>query len=164
MWTELIVQHGATQLAALHSDPAAVRTLLMLFAISDETCSGMGWDGGIGTSIFTAVVLLNLAGSATDPIRLQYLPRSLCGMVSPDAAVVLPKSITSSVGCTIRSLSHYFALLPPKTLLPDMEAGQPSLRTRQHGYRLDKHGSNPSCHLNFLLTWPAATCFLKNGR
>lgn len=42
-----------------------------------------------------------------------HLPLSLCSKVSPDMAVVLPKSITASVGCTIRSLSHYLALLPP---------------------------------------------------
>jgi hypothetical protein len=28
-------------------------------------------------------------------------------------AVVLPKSITASVGCTVSFLNHYLALLPP---------------------------------------------------
>jgi hypothetical protein len=117
LWTELIVRHSGTPLDALDSDPIAVRVLLKLFAIADETCAGMGWDGGKESSIFALVALFNLTGAASDPIRLPYGSRSLCGMVSPDAAVVLPKSITSSVGCTVRSLSHYLALLPPKTVI-----------------------------------------------
>lgn len=34
----------------------------------------------------------------------------------PDVACVLPKSRTASVGCTLRSLSHNLALLPPRGL------------------------------------------------
>lgn len=48
---------------------------------------------------------------------LRHLPTSFCVMVPPDLAVVLPKSLTPSVGCTVRSLSHYLALLPPSTIL-----------------------------------------------
>lgn len=134
LWTELIIGHGGMTLESLHSDPVAVRVLLKLFAIADETCAGMGWDGGKESSIFTLVALFNLTGAAPDPIRLPYGSRSLCGMVSPDAAVVLPKSITSSVGCTLRSLSHNLALLPPKTVIC------PSWRMasiRRSGPRLD---------------------------
>lgn len=35
---------------------------------------------------------------------------------SPDVACVLPKSRTAGVGCTLRSLSHNLALLPPRGL------------------------------------------------
>jgi hypothetical protein len=41
----------------------------------------------------------------------------MCVRIPPDQAIVLPKSITSSVGCTIRSLSHHLALLPPVSVL-----------------------------------------------
>ncbi len=44
---------------------------------------------------------------------LPFLPESLCWMVPPSEACVQPKTITPSVGCTLRSLSHHLALLPP---------------------------------------------------
>jgi hypothetical protein len=119
LWTTLVTSFGATPMSQVCSSPALVKTLLMLFAIADEVSVGMGWDvewkGENDTNIFASIVLLNLAGKT--PLALPYLPYSLCGMVSPEAAIVLPKSITSSVGCTIRSLSHYLALLPPKTVI-----------------------------------------------
>jgi hypothetical protein len=45
------------------------------------------------------------------------LPTSFCVTVPPDRAIVMPKALTPSVGCTVRSLSHYLALLPPSTVL-----------------------------------------------
>src|SRR5262249_32739308 len=44
---------------------------------------------------------------------LPHLPHSLCMQVPPGEACVQPKSRTPQVGCTLRSLSHHLALLPP---------------------------------------------------
>jgi hypothetical protein len=44
---------------------------------------------------------------------LPYLPNSLCTEVPPQQACVQPKTRTPQIGCTIRSLSHNLALLPP---------------------------------------------------
>lgn len=41
-------------------------------------------------------------------------PRTLCDQFSSDYGSVLPKSRTSQVGCTLRSMSHHLAFLPPK--------------------------------------------------
>lgn len=47
-----------------------------------------------------------------DVRRRRYTISTAC----PDVACVLPKSRTASVGCTLRSLSHNLALLPPRGL------------------------------------------------
>ena len=52
--------------------------------------------------------------------RLEHLeysrlfPRTLCDRFNSDYGSVLPKSRTPQVGCTLRSLSHHLAFLPPK--------------------------------------------------
>jgi hypothetical protein len=45
--------------------------------------------------------------------KLPWLPWSLCRQVPPSAACVQPKTRTPQTGCTLRSLSHNLALLPP---------------------------------------------------
>lgn len=122
LWQTLISECGTLPLSEVTKNSLAVAVLLQLFAIADEACAGMGWDsntGGNTVNEFIRYVLFN----ATDPSLLggfpplPYWPNSLCGMVSPDHVVVLPKSITTSKGCTIRSLSHHLALLPCRTML-----------------------------------------------
>lgn len=121
LWTTLVSECGTLPLAQVTTHPVAVEVLLHLFAIADEACAGMGWDSKARTAgrEFARYVLIN----ATDPTllgdfpSLPYWPNSLCGMVSPDHVVVLPKSITTSKGCTIRSLSHHLSLLPCRTIL-----------------------------------------------
>jgi hypothetical protein len=122
LWQTLVSKCGTVPLAAVTENPLAVQVLLQLFAIADEACAGMGWDtaaSGKTLKEFAQYVLIN----ATRPSMLRaipplpYWPGSLCGMVSPDHVVVLPKSITTSKGCTIRSLSHHLALLPCRTML-----------------------------------------------
>lgn len=46
-------------------------------------------------------------------LDLPNLPLSLCWMVPPSEVCVQPKARTPQVGCTLRSLSHNLALLPP---------------------------------------------------
>jgi hypothetical protein len=113
LWNKLVLDHGAKQIGDVESDPPAVDCLLRLFAIADEACRGMGWgddEKDPKSTGFAHIVLMRMGGWAEMHL---HLPQSLCSKVSPDVAVVLPKAITASVGCTIRSLSHYLALLPP---------------------------------------------------
>ena len=119
LWDALIRTFPSVQISEVRDNETLVQLLLMLFAVADEACVGMGWDVDPKEApkrIFASVTFTALTG-ATAQVRLPHAPASLCVMVPPDRAVVLPKSITSSVGCTIRSLSHYLALLPPSSVL-----------------------------------------------
>lgn len=124
LWTELIAL-STTELHAVIKSDRLVQVLLQLFAIADEACRGMGWRAAIseqsqapepGVYRFDDLVIasLNLASPQAERSKasLPYMPASLCSLVAPDIVVVMPKSMTSSVGCTIRSLSHHLSLLP----------------------------------------------------
>lgn len=122
LWTEVVEVYGATDLAEvmarqndelLHRD--LVSSLLLLFALSDEVCRGMGWDHRPEDNVFAALALDSFIDKAKIPVAvplLPYSPNSLCALVSPAVAIVMPKTLTATVGCTIRSLSHHLALLP----------------------------------------------------
>lgn len=115
LWRELITVHGNKAIDIIESDPAAVRCVLNLFALADEASKGMGWNADVKDgAIFPSMLRVTMTGSGT--LKL-HLPLSLCCKVSPNEIVVLPKSTTASVGCTIRSLSHYLSLLPPSTVV-----------------------------------------------
>lgn len=86
---------------------------LRLMAIADEACRDIGFlpaDSPPNEPARTAIDAIALA-QARRPVSL-HLPASLCLAVPPDVACVLPKSLTPSVGCTLRSLSLNLALLP----------------------------------------------------
>ncbi|MES2070835.1 MAG: hypothetical protein V4488_10840 [Pseudomonadota bacterium] len=121
LWLALVSEHGQLAVSKLCENKDAVYVLLKLFAIADEAGVGMGWDttaSGRALTEFASVVMFNVTGVKTNPeFILPYWPTSLCGMVSPDLAIVLPKSITTTKGCTIRSLSHHLALLPCRSAI-----------------------------------------------
>lgn len=121
LWEELIVEHGEHDLGAITGNERALQVLLMLFAIADDASKGMGWDKGSKAerlSDFATIVLANADPEHKEvEFPLPHWPRSLCAIVSPDRVIVLPKSITTTKGCTIRSLSHNLALLPCETVL-----------------------------------------------
>ncbi|MEO7496664.1 MAG: hypothetical protein ABIT83_25890 [Massilia sp.] len=126
LWTELVTTWRDARIVDLSANREAVKVLLKLFAIADEASAGMGWKVDPGEALLREladVVMENMI----DPVdvdqtplpgfRLPFWPTSLCGMITPDRAVVLPKSITTTKGCTIRSLSHHLALLPCRPVL-----------------------------------------------
>ncbi len=86
---------------------------MMLMSVADEACAGIGFvpekAQGISFLVFDAYRSL----LRHRPTPLPFLPNSLCIDVAPDVASVLPKTRTPQVGCTLRSLSHNLALLPP---------------------------------------------------
>jgi hypothetical protein len=119
MWWMLTAIFGNVHMHQIAVVPDLVKLLLGLFAVADEACIGMGWDvdpDNAALHQFSSITFAALT-KADQALALPHLPHSLCVMVSPDSAVVLPKSINSAVGCTIRSLSHYLALLPPSSVL-----------------------------------------------
>ncbi|WP_058048823.1 hypothetical protein [Janthinobacterium sp. Ant5-2-1] len=119
LWWILTLIYPDVHMHEIASEPDLVKALLSLFAIADEACIGMGWDvdpANAPQHQFSSITFAALT-KADQALALPHLPHSLCVIVSPDSAVVLPKSINSAVGCTIRSLSHYLALLAPSSVL-----------------------------------------------
>jgi hypothetical protein len=120
LWDQLVNQFGDGDIAVISENAEAVRCLLALFAIADEASIGAGWDvtdEEVSERTFAALTMDCMAYKGPDETFMVNLPTSLCCAVSPDRAIVLPKANTATVGCTIRSLSHYLALLPPKSIL-----------------------------------------------
>lgn len=115
LWTTVVVGHGHIDIGQVNATPALVEALLLLFALADEACKGMGWDNQAGLNFFADLALVSFvnrpAVSAAVPL-LPYRPNSLCALVPPTMAIVMPKTLTATVGCSLRSLSHHLALLP----------------------------------------------------
>lgn len=86
---------------------------MRLLAISDEACVGVGFAERKPRLIAYKVFQALKAEAVSGEKRLPYVPHSLCIDVSPDEACVQPKTRTPQIGCTLRSLSHNLALLPP---------------------------------------------------
>jgi hypothetical protein len=86
---------------------------MILMAAADQASTGVGF-AYTGTRVAYLVWEGYLAAkSPKTPDVLPYLPHSLCTEVPPQQACVQPKTRTPQIGCTIRSLSHNLALLPP---------------------------------------------------
>lgn len=120
LWDQLLNDFGNVDVASVCGNAQAVHCLLSLFAIADETSIGVGWDvtdEEVGGRAFAGLTMACMADKGPDPTFMVHLPTSMCCKVPPDRAIVMPKSITASVGCTIRSLSHYLALLPPRSII-----------------------------------------------
>lgn len=125
LWTTLLT-FGDVKLGDIKCRKDVRDELFLLLAIADESCNGMGWvpaDTSSTDAPGTVNLLVNMVmTSLLDPHELlkqngpvyvlPFAPTSLCSLIMTDAAVVLPKSMTASVGCTIRSMSHHLALLP----------------------------------------------------
>lgn len=120
LWEELLDKFGKIDISSVCRHLDTVRCLLALFAIADEASIGVGWDvtdEEVGERMFASIAMDCMAHAERESTMMLNLPTSLCCTVPPDRAIVMPKSNTASVGCTIRSLSHYLALLPPKSIL-----------------------------------------------
>lgn len=122
-WYDLIAVHGSVPLTELKADvpyKRAVATLMRLLAVADEASAGIGWmprNKKEPTKMTLRAGLSFLDVDAEEGAKLPYVPHSLCERVPPSAATVLPKSLTPSVGCTVRAMSHHLALLPPSTVV-----------------------------------------------
>ncbi|MBR1281291.1 hypothetical protein JQ597_04480 [Bradyrhizobium sp. AUGA SZCCT0177] len=106
---------------------------LLLMMAADEAAKDMGFvrykpsaEGNSQPWFFAPVEQTFFAAAARTmeqavqskgPTRMPYLsysPVSTISVASPDVVAVLPKARTTAVGCTLRSMSHHLALLPPR--------------------------------------------------
>lgn len=110
-WSKLLAPN--LRLEDLPKNESAIRAMLLLLAVADEVCEGLGWslDGTEDLTLLQerlgARILWNWFFRQDEDV-----PHTLCEIIPPDRAVVLPKSMTTATGCTLRSLSHNLALLP----------------------------------------------------
>nr|WP_141662005.1 hypothetical protein [Burkholderia ambifaria] len=129
-WAALITVHGNSPINQLDLTQVpfspAVSLLMRLLATADEASAGVGWIARPGDPAGPSAIVDRAAVSFLDRVGafpantaavLKHVPQSLCEMVPPYRATVLPKSLTPSVGCTVRSMSHHLALLPPSTVV-----------------------------------------------
>ncbi|MBX7482112.1 hypothetical protein [Qipengyuania qiaonensis] len=117
LWRELVDHLDAPLFTAPGRSAEARdwwRAAIELFCIADEAAQDIGFhasDKSAQAEYIEVPIRLRQAGGSTGargPITLSS--------ADPDQVCVLPKSRTPKVGCTIRSLSHNLALLPPRGL------------------------------------------------
>lgn len=132
---------------------------MQLLATTDEACAGVGYEppelkGGSGFGNAALVFEEYRFAAPTTPSLLRgagflpHLPNSLCRAVPPDRACVLPKALTPSVGCTLRSVTHNLALLPGKGQVSAEWRLTRSLRAPR---RAPKGAAPSDPHFNLLL-------------
>lgn len=117
IWRELRAFHGAPVFEALRENAPAPEwwgVCLRLLMISDEASADIGFNQeNVFSSIVQEAYIEEDIVSGETFRRIQDAPKSI-STASEDFVCVQPKSRTPSVGCTLRSLSHHLALLPPK--------------------------------------------------
>ena len=87
---------------------------LELLMIADEASEGIGFSPD--NPFLEAILALRGESQAGKSISTREIRRGIQSFstASPDVACVQPKSLTPSVGCSLRSLSHHLAFLPPQ--------------------------------------------------
>lgn len=120
MWDVLMSHRNASICSSTQAGQGWKRLAMQLLAIADEASIGFGFVPGDGEPTLASVVYKNILSyeryflsSSNIPPRLQ-LPHSLALAIPSDRLSVMPKALTPSVGCTLRSMSHNLALLPGK--------------------------------------------------
>jgi hypothetical protein len=112
LWRVLV---GASAQNVQQLDPDATDAAMKLMAIADEASVGIGFVDPRPTAVGLVLLEAHLAKLKNPKASVLFpaFPHSVCVMVPPSEACVQPKAKTSQVGCTLRSLSHHLALLPP---------------------------------------------------
>ncbi len=89
---------------------------LKLLALSDQASAVMGFwekDEEAFTPLASFLYEQERAKLRGKRTWLPWLPNSICWQVPREECAILPKARVAPVGCTVRSLSHHLALLPP---------------------------------------------------
>lgn len=108
LWSELLAAGHHSVVVRLGGQlPRWCAAALELLAIADEASDGMGFDYG---SKLSALLEAKRFGDQRSSSRRTA---TLCELVPPEECCVQPRARTPQVGCTLRSLSHHLALLPP---------------------------------------------------
>ncbi len=135
-WHAVFSQHGAApafaRVSAQTNPPPWWRAAVFLMMASDEAAKGIGFQlDGTGseapdetetpwTSFVIAHQIVRTIEKQTERVKapraegIQLDGVSTISTASPDVLAVLPKARTAAVGCTLRSLSHHLAILPPR--------------------------------------------------
>jgi hypothetical protein len=115
LWNSLQTHARAEVFESLDPDDPAPEwwtTTLELMMIADEACRDLGFDGD---HPFFKPIALGLAEydvlTGADFRQIQRAPHTL-STAARTMLCVQAKSLTPSVGCTLRSLTHHLALLP----------------------------------------------------
>ncbi|WP_316857858.1 hypothetical protein [uncultured Cohaesibacter sp.] len=117
VWQELRAYKDTEIFVTLHPNqpsPLWWSICLKLLMISDEASLDIGFnqENPFSRIVLNAYLFEDAIRSKTFR-RIQHAPKSL-STASEDILCVQPKSRTPAVGCTLRSLSHHLALLPPR--------------------------------------------------
>ncbi|MDX8541541.1 hypothetical protein RFM23_28350 [Mesorhizobium abyssinicae] len=116
IWERFWACHEESIYASLspsQTAPAWWHPALALMCIADEAARGMGFEPPEMARASFQARLLEVALQRqiiADEARFSF------STADPDLVCVLPKSRTPMLGCTLRSLSHNLALLPPRGL------------------------------------------------
>ncbi len=112
LWRRLI-QLGNCPVFERHTSRSRLYKRLagQLLAVADEASEGCGFRPQANNQI-AQIAFGELVSSLRGKPTLLRCPSSICLLVDPDLVCVMPKSLTPTVGCTLRSLSHHLALLP----------------------------------------------------
>jgi hypothetical protein len=125
------------RVATIHRDSALIdhadtadwwEPAIKVMILADMACSGVGFwprkKGGFQTTATTIQqVVLAMAAAAAKDARDNgrasggALTTLTSNLVDSSFCAVLPKTRTSAVGCTLRSMTHNLALLPPSGLV-----------------------------------------------
>jgi len=114
VWTELLKDRDRAvfRTQTPNSEPRRWwRAALALFCIADEAAKGIGFETGQPKSYQAKLI----EAVMRERIKAGSKVFSIAG-ADRDYLCVQPKSRTPKVGCTLRSLSHNLALLPPRGL------------------------------------------------
>jgi hypothetical protein len=121
-WAKLRDSFGAVLFDPLQrGDPAPAwwQPAVALLAIADETALNVGFltnkELSGDNALFLHLMSEYRIGTALTK-SLGEMGLYTLSSASPDVVCVLPKSRTPALGCTMRSLSHNLALLPPRGL------------------------------------------------
>jgi hypothetical protein len=122
LWAQLTAA-GTAEVAQPLADalPTWCAAAVELLAIADRASKGIGFVYG-STQMSKLMVKRHFHWAEQDPANplkgltpsdRRRLTSTLCLLVPPEECCVQPKGRTPQVGCTLRSLSHNLALLPP---------------------------------------------------
>lgn len=160
LWTELWRRRSEPVCSGPGHGRIWKSAAMHLLATADEACAGVGYepppltgsDLSFGNAALVFEEYRSAAPSASRRRRsngfLPYLPNSLARAVPPDRACVLPKALTPSVGCTLRSVTHNLALLPGKG---QVSAEWRLTRSGSAGVPAEGKGAKSDPHFNLLL-------------
>lgn len=124
LWAELFAAFDEplfNSLAVNDPPPAWWHAALGLLVIADEAACDVGFlaDEALqqkSPPLLTLAVEYRILSAMKNLADGEGRGAYTLSDAAPDVACVLPKSRTPSLGCTVRSLSHNLALLPPRGL------------------------------------------------